>query len=1438
MGMLILGMVAFSSVPVSAAGRILRGSARGGSTSSGVYTIPTSSDGTLKLVGSTEQAATGGGFMLGDYYYVCQLDHAGAYNTNKVYPYNIEDWTPATSVYLNGGYPYQRFYVSDYAVDAVSGTVYGCAMNSDKNGYNLYTYTFDMGSTSQDLTEVAALEKQLGAMAVDKQGQLYGIDGEGQLYKVDKSTGAMTLVGSTGISAQSEGSYYPVYHSSAIIDPDMGKMYWSVTDTSGKCSLYDVNTSTGAATKLHDFEAGVEVNGLYMAEPEADPGAPAAPTDLVPHFEGNSLSGSIEFNAPRTTYSGANLEEDLKFRVLANGEQVAEGRVYAKAWKLVDFSVPERGTYEIKVICSNANGEGPAAKLKTTIGYAAPMAPEVRTKASNSAYSSSVNIEWDPVTKTIDGAELGDIPVTYRVVRYPDGRVIEESTSSTSCWDWNTESGQHVYEYGVTAIAMETPSEEGRSKVVVGLASTPYKESFEDEGVMDLYTIIDANEDGHTWTFYSGDMAAPANSDYPADDWLITPAINISYNKYYQVTVDMRVRSSEAPARLEMKFGAEPTVEAMQTVVLEPATVTSEGYTTYKGNFYSGDVYGAGFVGLHCITGADGWWLMVTNLKVSAPFEDTMPAAPADMTVSADPKGAMKAEISMKAPSKTLSGNDLTSIDKVEIFRDGELIHTEPSPEPGAEIRYTDTYMTEDREYVYTACASNWSGAGFESEARVYVGVNLPASPPSAIAYETNTFGEVTVEWEPVTTFINGQPMDPSLVTYSIWTTSSAGNVKLYENLTGSSFTFKGTEADTPQVFYDFSVTASTSAGENLYAVVTESVPVGAPYAAPFEDSFPNLTTGYSWVRGGSDRLTYWDFASDNTFEEVQSVDGDNGMMAMFSSSESAKGHLYSGKISLEGLVKPMLTFYLYNFMDPRLDENTLEVYLRGAGERDYDAPHTYVLKDFGTEGWHRVEIPLDAYKDKKTVQIMFIGTVANYQYIHLDNVQVRDRHACDVAITDVDMPAKVKAGNAAVISATYANYGLMDVAPKVELWADGAKIADKDLGELKSDVRGRVTFEIPHYVTTPAETKYQLRIIAEGDLCEANNISEEAVVKTEYRNYPAVADLKATYPEENSRDITLSWSQPDLTASYDDDMTEGFEEARTWTNRGIEGWKFLDQDGYGIYGFNFFEVPSGGPQPMSQQSWFTMDGTYEPLVDHFSDPRFYEAHSGNQYLCSMAVTDSEYKDKKSDDWAISPILNGKAQTISFWAKSMLSDALESIEALYTAGEDLATEDYVLAASISNVPWEWTEYHFDVPEGTTHFALRAVSRDGYVLMVDDVNFMPAEHGGTLELEGYNIYRDGVRLNDTPVTERTYSDTLQDDGSHVYNVTAMYAMRGESQFSNDAIPTQLSLQGIGTDAALGVEGIYTLSGIRVEGEPSPGIYVVRMTDGSARKVVVR
>lgn len=1402
------------TVQLSAADAVLCGSVYSTSDASfanGVYEIPLSPGADLKLVAPTGEKATGGGFYADGIYYLSELNNAYTfYGGNNVYPYNTDDWSSASSVFMSGS-PAQYFMASGFAVSPKGAGIYGFSSNLDRDGYQLNKYEFDLSSANIECTLVADVSSHLGAPVFDADGNLYAIDAAGCLYAVSTADASVSKIGDTGIEPLVDGSYVPYIHASSIFSAKTGKLIVAAQTASGACALYEVGTADAVAVKLLDFPAGVVVTGLYMAEGAAEPGAPAAVSELEAIFAPGSLSGKISFTAPGTTYGGDELSGMLDYRVLANGTQVAQGRVYTKVSIDVPVEVDERGTYEFKVITSNSVGDSPSAKITASVGFAAPAQPVVGT----GQYGSSIQVTWDAVTTTADGSPLTD-PVTYRVVRHPDGKVLEESTGYTSAWDYGLGNELAAYTYGVTAIANGTPSQEGLSPVVVaGSIQPPYSQSFDDQEAMDFFKIVDANNDGRTWDFYYGEVRAQASDELDGDDWLISPPVNFAMNKYYILSLDARVYNGELPGKFEVRMGPSPDPESMETVVIPATEVTSEQLTTFKGLVKS-ESYSPQYIGIHAITEAGNWWLFATNLNISTAFESTVPSAPTDFTATADINGEQVITLSLKAPATDLDGSSLSSIDKIEIMRDGKLIHTVDNPVPGQAIEpYTDSGVRVG-PHTYTAVATNWSGTGIEAVVQSYSGINLPGRVSQARVCQAEQTGYVTIEWDPVTTYIDGSPLNPDNVTYNIYTNVTGQDMKIVQGLKETKTTFQifVPEEDCPQMFFQFGVTAETEAGENTEGYLTDFVSLGEPYALPYEDSFRDLKLEYNCIQGGSDIYSYWDVASDGTFEEVQSQDGDNGLLAMFSQYKDASAYFMTGLIDLAGAENPMLTFYLNNYYDVNLpNDNTVEVMI--GVNNSFTTVKTVKLSDFATEGWHRVEVSLAQYAGK-VVQIQLVGHANTYQYTHMDNFKVMDRVAHDIAIMSVGAPERVKAGNSANITVGYGNLGLEDAqAFTIELYADGELADTHAVTEMASDGRATHVFPAVHSVSTPESVEYTVKAVYESDMALLNNEAEPFDVMTIYPNYPVVDDLRATYTEDDTKAITLTWSQPDLTADFADEITEDFEGAASWTLAGLEDWTFIDADGKYIYGFRFFDLPDYAPQPDSQQSWWTFDDTYLPMAQHFSDPGFYKAHSGNQYIGSMAVTDGEagdYTQRRSDDWAISPMLYGGAQTVSFWAKSMLSDAPETVEVLYsTTGKE--TADFKSIKTISDVPWQWTQYFFDVPAGTRYFAIRNISRDAYVLMVDDVTFTPAATGTELVIEGYNVYRDGKRINDAAVPGTSYADVLPDTASHVYTVTALYSKRGESMFSNEATP---ELMGVTDAAAHGIRIIAAPGEIIVDG----------------------
>ena len=92
--------------------------------------------------------------------------------------------------------------------------------------------------------------------------------------------------------------------------------------------------------------------------------------------------------------------------------------------------------------------------------------------------------------------------------------------------------------------------------------------------------------------------------------------------------------------------------------------------------------------------------------------------------------------------------------------------------------------------------------------------------------------------------------------------------------------------------------------------------------------------------------------------------------------------------------------------------------------------------------------------------------------------------------------------------------------------------------------------------------------------------------------------------------------------------------------------------------------------------------------------------------------------------------------------------------------------------------------NLQLPEGTKYFAIRCVSNNKFALLLDDIKFVEAgSNPEDLQLNGYNVYRDGKKVNKSLVSGEKFTDnTLTESAKYGYVVTAVYD-KGESLASN-------------------------------------------------------
>jgi len=200
-----------------------------------------------------------------------------------------------------------------------------------------------------------------------------------------------------------------------------------------------------------------------------------------------------------------------------------------------------------------------------------------------------------------------------------------------------------------------------------------------------------------------------------------------------------------------------------------------------------------------------------------------------------------------------------------------------------------------------------------------------------------------------------------------------------------------------------------------------------------------------------------------------------------------------------------------------------------------------------------------------------------------------------------------------------------------------------------------------------------------------------------------------------------------------------------------------------------------------------------------------------------------------SDDWLISPELYGGAQTISFFARAgMRTEVDEVVDILYsTSGNNPDDFEKLSENVVIGYTNDWTEYTFDLPEGARYFAIVHKTFGGVAVLLDDVTYVPAGSTSELiELRGYNIYRDGKKVNDALIGDNTWIDPDAVSGKeYTYAVSTVWD-KGESGLSNEVTVTaSTSVQTLNAPK----HKICTIpGGIRIKGASGSVVKVYNMT----------
>lgn len=970
------------------------------------------------------------------------------------------------------------------------------------------------------------------------------------------------------------------------------------------------------------------------------------------------------------------------------------------------------------------------------------------------------------------------------------------------------------------------------------------EETFDTQEAFESWTIVDQNG-GRTWEYLNG-MAAymlDYQTGLPGDDYYISPEFELDADNVYELTFYMGVLSKTENLRVLLGTSTDPA-SFTQVLADYPGVVKEDsGDKTVKVYAATSGTYRLAF---YAYSEPEQHRVEIDNVKLIEKSSKGVPGEVTDVVLTPADLGANEATLAFTAPAVTAAGETLSEITAIDVYVNGVLEKTFDNPAPGEALTYLDTEV-ENGFNTYRIVARNSEGEGSAVEATAFVGMDMPVAPANAVAKLNNDMS-ITVTWDAPTQSVNGGYVDYSAITYRVERISESNGV-VAEGISETSY-IDNIPVTEGQVNASYTITPLYNGNEGE-AVQSNSVVTGKPLDLPYKASFA-WGELENWTQDGEvhdfDFYATGDIYDDWSGEPlIEAPDYDGGFLVAESQYADYDTHsrLVSPMLNLNSVSVPTMKFMFHygrsSWYDPEWDgeiDDNIQVQVSFDGGEWQDVENAQFFLNERTDQWVECEVILPKNADANFANIGLLASALSDQMgarrdLYVDNIRIGEASVeNDLAVTAFTIdPKRVNVGENFEMKYDIMNRGSQDALDfTVNIYRDG---------ELYQSVNGQAlnagasTTGTATYTATVADAEmesinWQVEVVWADDLMPENNKSNVIATSVRANELPAPEYLSATTSEGN---VTLMWDACESVEPAQGEMeyvTDDFESYRPFSIDGVGDWTLYDGDQATTLVTPRIPVTyENQGAPMAFQVFNTTET--QTWVEDNMDNAFMP-HSGEQYMAAPSV---DYPNE-NDDWLITPRLDGRAQTIKFWAKAATFDS-EWIN-VYTSTTDNHHDSFVKLNDEERIYVNdgWREYSFDVPEGTTYFAVRCIRRS-VMLMVDDFTFAPATTDeAPRTLTGYNVYRNGEMIAFVPAPETSYT-TEKAGNDATYYVTAVYE-QGESLPSNEVSIQASAIEEVMADLPADAR-IYDIQG-RQHSELQPGVNIIRYSNGTVRKVFVK
>lgn len=482
---------------------------------------------------------------------------------------------------------------------------------------------------------------------------------------------------------------------------------------------------------------------------EVDKLTPLPISGLSASPEGKSVS--IQFTLPTKSVIDEDLSSIATVRLWRDG-------IVIKEWKnqnsggTIDYTdnLNSAATYTYTVDCGNNN----SFSEKTSVSVTVPVMEGFQTPTINSEYGKDdnkhsgyygrqnlayaiyvpgegikVKYSYPLYQYKVDEIPEGE-DITYgTVTRVNDGKKLVESSTLNEIPDNDLdETLRNSYQYKVDLKRGEYETTAYSSILSIN-NPMPFFPGM-GKPALDEFTYYDTDGDMSSWSYANGNNSSSRPyrdvNDYfscsnnvtssEGEDWLISPGLLVEKGKTYRVDIDAFSGTIiEKLVQFSVAAGKSNTVEAMTDVIIPLTKLKHQAPQTYSA-YYTPDFSGNIFFGIQSYYGQAA--LGISRIEIYE-VSNEIPVAIDLINVKYSTTPG-EATISFNAPSKNIVGGDLSSLEKIELYRNGELIETIQAPKPGELISRDITFAIGSQDEYMTIPYSS-GGKGLSTRVQVMI---------------------------------------------------------------------------------------------------------------------------------------------------------------------------------------------------------------------------------------------------------------------------------------------------------------------------------------------------------------------------------------------------------------------------------------------------------------------------------------------------------------------------------------------------------------------------------------------------------------------------------------------------------------------------------------------------------------------------------------------